>query len=72
MLELRYVLIILNTLDSALLTIKLPCHTLIVFYAFLSTLQHLLEYNDRPNLRREDRETMIEDLVIFYLYCPTI
>ena len=26
-------------------------------------LQHLLEYNDRPDLTHEDREMLIEDLV---------
>ena len=27
------------------------------------TLQHLLDYNDRPDLGYEDREMLIEDLV---------
>jgi phosphoenolpyruvate carboxylase len=26
-------------------------------------LQHLLDYNDRPDLTQEDREMLIEDLV---------
>ena len=29
--------------------------------------QHLLDYNDRPDLSLEDREMLIEDLVLFLL-----
>lgn len=31
----------------------------------LRLLQHLLDYNDRPDLSHEDREMLIEDLVLF-------
>lgn len=30
-------------------------------------LQHLLDYNDRPDLTHEDREMLIEDLVLSLL-----
>lgn len=30
-------------------------------------LQHLLEYNDRPDLTHEDREMLIEDLVLVFI-----
>lgn len=31
-------------------------------------LQHLLDYNDRPDLTGEDREMVIEDLVLFLFF----
>lgn len=35
----------------------------IIFMLLVILLQHLLEYNDRPDLGHEDREMFIEDLV---------
>jgi hypothetical protein len=29
-----------------------------------TTMQHLLEFNERPDLSHEDKETLIEDLVL--------
>ncbi|KAG2269561.1 hypothetical protein Bca52824_064116 [Brassica carinata] len=40
-----------------------PTTTAILGLCSLYILQHLLEYNDRPDLGFEDRETVIEDLV---------
>lgn len=45
-------------------------YILLLFFSnyFLTFTQHLLDYNDRPDLGHEDRDMLIEDLVAFLNY----